>query len=382
MVDAMKRQFAGGSRRRAKGIATAAVAVAIGALLAGCGGAPAVTPTAGGDSDDPLDALYQEALETAGGKVVLYTHLSGTEQQVALANAFSEAYPGLTVEVTGLTGQQLLERFLTEKRSNLNLVDVMQYPGLAPFENELQDEGFLEPYTPSSAGEYTIDGTYVEGLAYPWSTYEQGACYNPDMLSDKEIKLLETYEGWADPTFEGRAAISMPTGGTYLRGWDYWLEEDPDLGEDWLQDIKENVNPTAFSNGNNASDRVSAGEYAVAYGVNSNNEIRAAASGAPLKCVRQEYTVVIAAPIALATDAPNPAGGKLFIEWMLSKEGQTFVLNEIGNLSARADLFGVAPENIPDWPTPNELVANDEEIVAETQKDVVDLFTALFGSGQ
>src|SRR5690606_31495108 len=127
-------------------------------------------------------------------------------------------------------------------------------------------------------------------------------CYNPDMITDKELKLLQTYEGWADPVFEGRAAISMPTGGTYLRGWDYWLEEDPNLGEDWLQDIKDNVNPTAFSNGNNAADRVAAGEYAVAYGVNSNTAIRAAGTGAPLKCARQEYTVVIAAPVALATD--------------------------------------------------------------------------------
>lgn len=381
MVDAKKRPFPGFARRGSR-LATAIVAVAIGGLLAGCGGEPAAVPTAGGDSDDPLAALYEEALATAGGKVVLYTHLSGTEEQIAIAQAFGEAYPGLTLEVTGLNGQQLIERFLTEKRSGLNLVDVIKYPGLAPFENEFQDEGFLEPYTPSSADEYTIEGTYVEGLAYPWSTYEQGACYNPDMITDKELKLLQTYEGWADPVFEGRAAISMPTGGTYLRGWDYWLEEDPNLGEDWLQDIKDNVNPTAFSNGNNAADRVAAGEYAVAYGVNSNTAIRAAGTGAPLKCARQEYTVVIAAPVALATDAPNPAGGKLFIEWMLSKEGQLFVINTIGNLSARSDLFGVPPERIPDWPTPNELVANDEAVVAETQGEVVDLFTSLFGSGQ
>ena len=381
MHDAKKRQFVatvGRGRWRA-----ALVATTVAVFIAGCSSTPTPAPTSdGGAGDSPLDALYEEAKATAGGKVVLYTHLSGTEQQVAIAQAFAAAYPGLTLEVTGLNGQQLIERFLTEKRAGLDLVDVIKYPGLAPFQNEFADEGFLEAYTPTAADQYTTEGTFIEDLAYPWSTYEQGACYNPDLVTAKEIKLLQSYEGWADPVFEGRAAISMPTGGTYLRGWDYWLEEDGDLGEEWLQDIKDNVNPTAFSNGNNAADRVAAGEYAVVYGVNSNTEIRAAATGAPLKCVRQEYTVVVPAPVALATDSPNPAGGKLYIEWQLSKEGQLFVLNEIGNLSARDDLFGVPPEDIPDWPTPNELVANDEGVVADTQADVVDLFTRLFGSGQ
>lgn len=377
MRDAMKRRTTRGPGGRPRVIGGGAV-TALALLIAGCGGA---SVESGDGQDVPFADLYQEALD-GGGTVVLYTHLSGAEQQAAIARAFEDTFPGVTLEVTGLNGQQLLERFLTENRAGQNLVDVIEYPGLAPFLNEFQDEGFVEPYTPSSAGDYTTEGTYVEGLAYPWTSYEQGACYNPDLVTDDEVELLETYEGWTDPVFEGRAAVSEPSGGTYLRGWTYWVAEDPELGQSWLQRMKDNVSPVAFSDGNAAADRVAAGEYAVVYGVNSVVAVRAAMDGAPLRCVRQEYTVIIPAPVGLVSGGPNPAGGKLFIEWQLSKEGQQAAMNATGNLSARDDLVGVPPEGVEDWPAPNLAVANDEEVVAAKQRDVVDFFQSLFGTGQ
>lgn len=382
MHDAQERSSSSTKVTSRRWLMTALTATATVALVAGCSSTPPAPDPDVPGAEGPLAELYEEALATNGGKVVLYTHLSGTEQQVAISQAFGEAYPGLTLEVTGLNGQQLLERFLTEKRAGQNLVDVIEYAGLAPFLNEFDEEGFIEPYEPTVAGDYTTPGTFIEGVVYPWTSYEQGACYNPELATDQEIELIKSYEGWADPALKDRAATSMPTGGTYLRGWDYWLHQDENLGDDWLRAIKENVDPIAYSNGNNAADRVAAGEYAVVFGVNSNVAIRAAQSGAPLECVRQEYTVIIAAPVGLVTDAPNPAGGKLFIEWQLSEPGQRVMMNEVGNLSARDDLVGVAPDGISNWPAPNKLVANDEDVVAETQREVVELFTSLFGSGQ
>lgn len=326
---------------------------------------------------DPIEELYQQALDE-GGEVVLYTHVSAAEQRENLAAAFEERFPGMRVEHTGAVGQQLLERFLTEKRSGLHTADVFQYPGLAPFEGVLAEEGFLEPYTPTSSELYDEEGTFIEGLAYPWSVYHMGACYNPDMLDEEEVNLLHSYEGWTDPTWQGRANIVAPTGGTYLRSTTYWVMEDPELGEEWLADMAA-LEPTVFNSANPATDRVIAGEYAVSFNAFSATAARQAEFGAPLRCTFAEYAVAIPAPMALASDAPNPAGGRLWIEWQLSEEGQVASQNATKNLSARAGMEDIPPVDVDWWENPSELRAPDEDIVAEHQEFVTDLFARLFG---
>lgn len=364
---------------RSRVVAIVAAVGAFAALAAGCGGSasPADTGSAARFND-----LYQQAKATNGGKVVLYTHLSGTDQQAAIKKAFESAFPGLDLEITGLDGQQLLTRFETEKQAGQNHVDAIQYAGTAPFTSTFKDQNLIEPFTPADAPEYKTQGTVIDGYAYPWSIYELSAVYNPTMVSDADKKKLETYQGWTDPTWKGRAAIAEPNGGTYLRGWDYWVEQDTSLGKNWLKSIKDNVDPVAFSDGNSAATQVQSGEYAVAFGVNSVTAVRAAQKGAPLEVSRQENTLIVPAMMGLVSNAPNPAGGKLFIDWQLSEAGQKASEDATGNLSARDDLIGVPPAGVDNWPKPKKQVSNDENVVNATQKDLTTYFTQLFGAGQ
>ncbi|MGW3606500.1 extracellular solute-binding protein [Micromonospora sp. NPDC005161] len=377
MRDATKRRITPlrlGLRSR---VVVTVVATALATMVAGCGGSADPTPAGSAFND-----LYQQAKATNGGKIALYTHLSGTDQQAAIKKAFEAAYPGLDLEVTGLNGQQLLTRFETEKQSGQNHVDVIQYAGTAPFTGTFKEQDLIEPFTPADASHYKTEGTFIEGYAYPWCAYELSAVYNPTMVSDEDKKKLETYQGWADPTWKGRAAIAEPNGGTYLRGWDYWVAQDTSLGKDWLKAIKDNVDPVVFSDGNSAANQVQSGEYAVAFGVNSVTAVRAALKGAPVELSRQEYTVVVPALMGLVSKAPNAPGGKLFINWQLSEAGQKASQDATGNLSVRDDLIGVPPNGVENWPKPNKQVSNDEKVVTATQKDLTTYFTQLFGAGQ
>lgn len=367
-----------GKRRRAAHAAAVAAVAGAALLTAACGSGGGGSSPA--PANVPFASLYKKAAATNGGNVVLYTHLSGATQQHAIAQAFEAEYPNMHLQVTGLDGQQEIERFVTEKQAGKNLVDVIQYPGSTPFETNIKQ--YIQPFTPTSASEYTTAGTYIKGFAYPWSVYQMAACYNPDKVSPGDVAKLSTYQGWADPTWKGRAAIAAPNGGTYLRGWTYWIDQDKSLGPAWLQEIKKNVDPTPFSDGESADQQVEAGQYAVAFGVLNVDQPRAAVTGAPLKCVLQQYTVEIPAMMGLVKNGPNPAGGQLFIDWQLSRAGQVASQQATQNLSAEDQIKGQAPAGTSDWQTPKKTVTTDEGVVAAKQQDVISLFNQTFGGGQ
>ena len=68
--------------------------------------------------------------------------------------------------------------------------------------------------------------------------------------------------------------------------------------------------------------------------------------------------------IALFKNAPHPNAAKLFLNWLLTKEGQTFYTQAYGQPSARLDVptDGILPETIPQ-PGVKYIMGDDEEFI-------------------
>jgi iron(III) transport system substrate-binding protein len=89
---------------------------------------------------------------------------------------------------------------------------------------------------------------------------------------------------------------------------------------------------------------VAAGEVALATVVYSNRVERMKASGAPIDWVRfKGPTITAINAIAIPDKAPHPNAAKLFVDFVLSKEGQN-LLRGLRRIPARPDV-------LPDPPT-------------------------------
>ncbi len=338
----------------------------------------------GGTSSDGGDApltpaqqqLYDQAIAD-GGQLRVFIGTSDKDALDALGAAFEEQFADVAIEFIYGTSDHVLERFLSEKRAGLNNADVIALAGMIAFP-DLNQEGYLADFTPSEAALFGDDpGTVIPGRAYGTSTINFGVCYNADKLSDEEVALLQTYQGWADPRWHGRAAIARPDGFGYRRGMIYWAYGDPALGEPWLQRIAD-LDPIVFPNANAASSQVTAGEYDILYNAPTAIQAVAIRDGAPFRCTTGEYGPAYPFVAALPNDAPNAAAGQLFIEWMMSESGQRAVQKTLGYTALREGfdepVFG---EGAASEPPDDQRIVTDE-LVQSRQAEFAALFDRLF----
>lgn len=364
-----------GRRARWRGLILAPAVAAVMLAMAACGGdAPAAGVEAQGGGE--LQSLYEAA--KAEGSVNLYSHVTASEQIEGFVDAFEKAYPGVDVKITNKTGSAILETFLSEKRAGRNDVDVIQYPGMAPFQNEFQKEGFIEAYTPTSADLYPKEST-VPGYAYPWLTYNMGAIYNKDLIKPEQLELLQTYKGWTDPSWKGRISAGSPGSASIQRALFQWVDQDPELGENWLKAFAD-LDPVPFNSVTPAAERVIAGEFVASFPQMSVTAARAIPEGAPIGWVTQDYTVTNPALVAVASKAPHPNAAKLLMEFHLSEAGQKAMVGAVAADTLRTDLDIQAIEDEA-FEAPKKLVVVDEALIAERGEQVVELWNRLIGPG-
>lgn len=172
------------------------------------------------------------------------------------------------------------------------------------------------------------DHTY---LGFALSGY--GLAYNPRYLTERGLPIPKAWEDLAAPVYAGHAGISSPSrsGTTHLvveallqsrgwdRGWALWSAIGGNL-----------ATVTARSFG------VSAGVARGRFGVGVSIDFLARAPGLgsdPVEFILPREVVFAPASIAILADAPNRKGADLFIDFVLSPEGQMLLLRpDIGRL--------------------------------------------------
>ena len=359
---------------------SAALATLVGLCLvvAGCGGG---SDTGGGGSESvssEQSALYKKAKETNGGKLTVFLGSSATTELDAMSTGFNEDFPGIDIQWIAATSDEVLERFQTEQRAGLKNADVISLAGMSPFE-ELHKEGFLKEYTPEEADLFVDNkATFIPNVAYAFADINLGACYNPENVSDEEIELLKSYEGWADPAFKGRSALLDPGGFGPRRAWSYWVYEDPNLGKPWLEKLAA-LDPVIYKSANTAAPLVIAGEYDVMFNSLTVQGPRAAKDGAPLRCTTAEYAPTYPFSTALANNAPNEAAGKLFVNWILTETGQRIVQENFA-YNAKRQGFDEPVLEEDWWVEPTDVRFADEALLTEKNDDLTKTFGELFGT--
>jgi ABC-type Fe3+ transport system substrate-binding protein len=269
------------------------------------------------------------AAANAEGTVVWYTT---TEQKLLdpLLARFGARYPGIKVEPLIVGQTALAPRVMTEKLAGKFLVDLMSNDDLTI--QGLIGAGAIQPYRISEAGKFR-QGTIDPNSA--WTTLYANTmviAWNTERLKADKLAPPASPADLTKPQWRGHLAVD----GADLPWYIGTLATQPN-GADLVAKIA--AQHPLITNGHTFTlTQLESGEFDAtpnAYGYLVERERLA---GRPVDFIRPSPTLLALATIALAKNAPHPNAARVFLEWLLSKEGQQ-VFSEIGlRTSARVDI--------------------------------------------
>ncbi len=172
---------------------------------------------------------------------------------------------------------------------------------------------------------------------YVTSAYKSNTFwYNADLVKPEEVR---SYDDLLDPKWKGKIGLLDPrTSGAGLGIWAFLWETK---GEAYLKKL---MQQSLFLNGNRriVVDAMAKKKIAITVGPTYYSFISFIKAGIPLKPFRQfkEGTFVTfgSGPPVVAKNPPHPNATKVFVNWVLSKEGQEMWNKAHGQPTRRLDV--------------------------------------------
>ena len=251
------------------------------------------------------------------GKMSYYTTMT-LSQSKKVVDAFQKKYPFITPELFRGGGDEVLNRIQNEARGGLYAWDVVSTRGDSVL--AFEQSKLITPYrSPESK---FIDKDMVDDDGY-WAAYYVNPYvlgYNTKLVKKDEVP--KTYEQLLDPKWKGRkisiddSAYGLLAGLMHAWGKEKAIEYFKKLA---AQD------PVVQRGNTNRVQLTMAGEFPliIAYAPTIQRET---SKGHPMDWVPLEPVPVQVNPMMLAAKAPHPNAGKLFIDFLLSKQGQEMLV--------------------------------------------------------
>lgn len=276
---------------------------------------------------DTLKALgLAAALATLGAapslarEVVLYN--ASDSVNTALVAAFKKAHPEIEVKfVSGSTGP-ITERAIAEKgKPQADVVYLVNNVAL----EQLKQAGVFEPYAPKDS---KIAPAFRDPDDFYSKYFATTMCMvvNKDRLAQKKLPMPTTWEDLIKPVYAKEIALPSPlksgTGGAILTtfvdafGWPF------------VENLNENV--YQYSDGGSGGAAL-AGAGEVAIGLTFDTTcFETKSSGKPVEIVYGRITPNVSEGGGLVAGGPNPAEGKIFLDFMASEEAAQVLGKVVG----------------------------------------------------
>jgi iron(III) transport system substrate-binding protein len=255
------------------------------------------------------------------------------------SGVFQKSYPKIKITHMTGAGTDLTQRISAERRAGKYLVDVYNGGGNSLFQVLYQGK-MLDPIKPALILPDVTDATkwwegkqkYADKEGQYIFVYEgnvsagAGASYNTQLVDPREYR---TYWDFLHPKLKGKI---LATDIRKVRGagipWQF-LYYSPDLGPKYLRRLFGEMDVTLTADLRQAVDWLGTGKFAVAMPIQGGTVYKAKNQGLPVDEFSpyhfKEGVNLSSAfgSLALMNRAPHPNAAKVFINWLLSREGQT-----------------------------------------------------------
>jgi iron(III) transport system substrate-binding protein len=298
------------------------------------------------------------------GTFLLYTSMNAPDVNQVF-DGFHKRYPFITPKSYTTRSAALLERVITEARAGKYFADVIQGNAFTLY--LLAKRGHTEPYASPEARSYPQSFRDQAGHWVAAYTQLNVIAYNTKLIARAEAP--KGYEDLLAPKWKGRMGLDDKQyiwfdGLLKVMGREKGLAYMKKLAAQGIH----------FRSGNTLlANLLAAGEFGVLINARPEGIDELKQKGAPLEWVAPRPTTANVLPIAITKNAPHPNAGKLFMDYMLSEEGQKR-LSAMRRTVARP---GIAAAN-PRLSQGLEIAVNDPGM-AERFDQVVELYKQVFG---
>jgi iron(III) transport system substrate-binding protein len=278
----------------------------------------------------------------------------------AILAEFEKRFPRIKVKIVPGKGAELLSRIMTERRADKHLVDVARIGNTSPYSlyqaKVLQPiaQAFLLPEVKDQSKwwqgkHHYIDpeGKYI--FVSVGSVSVNMVAHNTELVQSAE---LGSFWDLLNEKWRGKIVVMDPRSGGFGRSGARYVYFHPQLGSEYLRRLFTEQVVMVSRDYRQAIDWVAQKRFSILLFGNGDDVLQARAQGLPLSVIDtsgwKEGGALEPAAFTLVwmDKPPHPNASKVFINWLLSRDGQTAVQKDgETNDSLRVDITksGVRP---------------------------------------
>ncbi len=369
--------------------------VALAAIIAALNfSAPAVAASAPAVSDTDWNKTVAAAKKE--GKLVIMGP-AGSDVKDAYTLGFQKKYPEIEVDFTGMSGAAQTPKLLAELKANQYLTDIV-INGTGPILLDMMPANAVAPLQPYLATPETrttskwengkllfSDSIGKYNLVFG-SRVQVAFVYNTELTPPATMKAkIKAWKDLLNPEWKGRIAMLDPRhAGAGVDISTYWYtNEKLGLGKDFMRKLFTTQDVFISREEGQILDFVIRGRYPIAIGPSGTLAFQLIAKGLPLALFGSGalqgdgFVVASNGTLAVVRNAPHQNAIKVYLDYLLSQEGQTAWSKASGLASRRTD---VSKDHIPEVLVPKEGVKYQEnglEKYVMMRKEVVDFLNTV-----
>jgi iron(III) transport system substrate-binding protein len=272
-------------------------------------------------SDSLIDTAKRES------EVVYYASMNLSEAN-AVIGEFERRYPFVKVKLQRTGSEKLLTRVLTEARAKKPFADVIQTVEFSMY--IFHRSGILARYTPQANALYPKEFK-EEGF---WTTVYYNAYvtgYNTRLAPART--LPKTYDDLLDPKWKGKLMMEG-TKAEWFAGMLQILGQE--RGLKFMRDLAKQQ-PSPREGHELLAQLIVAGEGVIDINIPAASVERVKERGAPIDWTALGPVPATMVGAGVAAQAPHPNAARIFLDFLLSREGQK-LMQTPGRMIARGDL--------------------------------------------
>ena len=284
------------------------------------------------------------------GRVVVWGP-PGEVIREALTQGFKKAFPDIAVEYSGARGGEQATRIKAERDGGVYSVDVM-LSGTTTAMNQMKPMKALDPITPVLTLPEVTDLKNWRGNKLEFSDettrlnlvfatmLKTPLVYNPKLAKPEEIDELAEL---LDPKWKGKFVLNdpLPSGsGNVTFRW-IWRIMGPEKAEDYYRKIRANA-ALADRDQRRQIEWVASGKYAFLLAPSDGTLAQLLERGLKVGVLPEfkdgTYVTASFGSAMLLNKTPHPNAAAVFLNWVLTKEGQLAWSKAMDHVSRRLDV--------------------------------------------
>jgi iron(III) transport system substrate-binding protein len=276
----------------------------------------------------------------------------------AMVAAFNRAHPDIRVQFSGASNRTDVPKLLRERKANIHAWDVW-VSGAGTAVSRLKPQGIFQPLRPYLRKETTKDKYWHGGFDAGWMDNEkqffysfEGTVQNPVSVNWEFVKKssITSIKDLLKPEFAGKIIWHDPRFNGSGNGASQTLFVN--FGEDFLRAFYRQKIIYA-TNRRQIADWVVRGRYPIALGLDENDVkvFQSQGLGKQIEPLPDSFYKVQQLSsgfggVGIVDRAPHPNAAAVYVNWLLSKEGQEAWSN-VPRISRRLDVKPVDTSLLP-----------------------------------